>query len=71
MHNILAEHHTRVAYTEIPVQMNNMSIVHISLSELLDKLSSHHAQAENIHLYINVTAIRLPTRAYIKHLKNS
>ena len=35
--------------------MNNMSIIHIPLPQLFDKLSSHHTQTKNIHL--NVTRV--------------
>jgi len=33
-----------------PAHMNNMSIIHISLPQLFDKLSSHNTQTKNIHL---------------------
>ena len=35
----------------LPADVNNMSIIHISLPELFDKFSCHHTQAKNIHLH--------------------
>ena len=33
-----------------PVDVNNMSIIHIPLPQLFDKLSSQNTQTKNIHL---------------------
>jgi len=38
------------AHTTLPVQKKDMSIIHISLPELFDKLSGHHTQTKHIDL---------------------
>jgi len=47
----------------VPVQMKHMSIIHIPLSELFDKLSSHHTQTKNIHL--NITKLMIYLHSFI------
>ena len=39
---------------QVPADVYNMSIIHTSLPELFDKLSSHHTPAKNIDLHIYV-----------------
>ena len=45
------KHTTTISF--LPVQMNDMSIIHASLPELFDELSGHHTQPKYINLYIN------------------
>ena len=43
-------YHILIMHAEVPVEMKHMSIIHIPLPELFDKLSSHNTETKNIYL---------------------
>ena len=63
----MPEHNMISSYT-IPVDINDVSLVHFSLLQLCHEFTSEHAHCQHIHLYVYMHTLYYMYNSVIEHI---